>query len=77
MGKSVVETLAEDLQKELAGSQGYSSSNLWRMKNFYTTYKDNEKLALMVREIGWTKNVLIHQIENQPYKEIMRRFEGL
>lgn len=32
-GKSVVETLAGDLQKEFAGSQGYSTSNLWRMKN--------------------------------------------
>lgn len=98
-GKSVVETLAGDLQKEFAGSQGYSTSNLWRMKNFYVTYKDNQKLAPLVREIGWThnvvimekckddlqkefyirttkkfgwtKNVLIHQIENQSYEKYL------
>jgi predicted nuclease of restriction endonuclease-like (RecB) superfamily len=60
-GKSVVETLAEDLQKEFAGNQGYSSSNLWYMRQFYLTYKDNEKLQPMVGEIGWTHNVIIMQ----------------
>ena len=29
------------------------------MKQFYDTYKDNEKLSPLVREISWTHNVLI------------------
>jgi len=29
------------------------------MKTFYETYKDNQKLAPLVREIGWTQNCLI------------------
>lgn len=58
-GKSIVETLARDLQKEFPGIQGFSSANLWRMRNFYITYKENEKLAPLVREISWTKNVII------------------
>ena len=58
-GKSVVEKLAGDLQKDFPGVQGFSSSNLWRMKLFYETYRANKKLAPMVREIGWTHNILI------------------
>ena len=29
------------------------------MKQFYETYKDNEKLAPLVREISWTHNLII------------------
>ena len=58
-GKSIVETLAKDLQKEFQGIQGFSSANLWRMRNFYITYQENEKLAPLVREISWTKNIII------------------
>ncbi|MBD1395434.1 PDDEXK nuclease domain-containing protein [Mucilaginibacter glaciei] len=58
-GKSVVTTLSEDLQKEFPGIKGFSGSNLWRMKGFYETYSQNEKLAPMVREIGWSHNLVI------------------
>jgi len=58
-GKSIVETLAGDLQKEFPGIHGFSSANLWRMRNFYIAYQENEKLAPLVREISWTKNVII------------------
>lgn len=58
-GKSVVENLSNDLQEEFPGIQGFSSQNMWRMRKFYKEYKDNEKLAPLVREIGWSHNVLI------------------
>src|SRR3990167_7360536 len=58
-GKAIVETLAKDLQKEFSGIQGFSSANLWRMRNFYLAYQKNEKLAPLVREISWTKNIII------------------
>lgn len=60
-GKSVVEQLAQDLQAEFPGVSGFSASNLWRMRQFYQTYKDSEKLAPMVREIGWSHNVVIFE----------------
>ena len=34
-GKSVVETLANDLQKEFPGIQGFSARNLWSMRLFH------------------------------------------
>jgi hypothetical protein len=60
-GRAVVERLAGDLQKDFPGIQGFSASNLWRMKLFYGTYSVNEKLAPLVREIGWTHNMMIFE----------------
>lgn len=98
-GKAVVQQLAHDLQGEFPGVSGFSASNLWRMKAFFETYSCSEKLAPLVREIGWShnltileqcsdalerefyirmtrkfgwsKNVLIHQIENQSYEKTL------
>jgi predicted nuclease of restriction endonuclease-like (RecB) superfamily len=60
-GKSIVEQLSKDLQREFPGIKGFSASNIWRMKTFYETYKDNKKLAPLVREIGWIQNKLIFE----------------
>lgn len=96
-GKSVVEKLSADLQREFPAVGGFSASNLWRMKAFFELYREDEKLAPLVREIawahnlaimskckdplerefylrmtrkfGWSKNVLIHQIDNQSYEK--------
>jgi hypothetical protein len=38
---------------------GFSAANLWRIKQFYEAYAKDEKLAPMMRETGWTKNLVI------------------
>lgn len=58
-GKSVVEQLSYDIQREFPGIKGFSPSGLWRMKNFYETYSGKPTLAPLVREIGWTHNIII------------------
>ncbi len=58
-GKSIVENLARALQMEFTGMGGMSSANLWRMRAFYLTYHQNEKLAPLVREISWSHNIAI------------------
>ncbi len=58
-GKSVVEQLSKDLQEEFPGQNGWSTRNLWLMKQFYLTYRQSEILQPLVAEIGWTHNVLI------------------
>ena len=78
-GKAIVETLAKDLQKEFPGIQGFSSANLWRMRNFYLVYHPNEKLAPLVREISWTKNIIILErckddIRREFYLKITKKF---
>jgi predicted nuclease of restriction endonuclease-like (RecB) superfamily len=98
-GRAVVENLAKDLRAEFPGVGGFSAANLWRINKFYEAYAKDEKLAPLVREIswtknlvilercqdsaerqfylertrqfGWTKNVLIHQIENKTYEKTL------
>jgi len=77
-GKSVVEMLAYELQLEFPGTTGFSNANLWRMRNFYITYKDAEKLAQLVREIGWSHNILIIErckdnLEREYYIQMTKR----
>lgn len=98
-GKSVILNLSIDLQKEFPGVSGFSLANLWRIRNFYFIYSENLKLAPLVREVSWsknilimekcksdeqrefylkqtkinnwTKNILMHQIENQTYEKYL------
>ena len=39
--------------------KGFSDKNLWRMKQFYETYKDSPKLSTVLREISWSHNLAI------------------
>ena len=58
-GKAVVQGLAEYIREHEPGSKGFSAQNLWRMKQFYDTYRDNEKLSALLRELPWTHNLII------------------
>ena len=58
-GKSVVEQLADDLQKEFPKGQGFSSFNLWFMVRLYREYQGDKILEPLVQEIGWSHNVII------------------
>ena len=78
-GKSIVETLANDLQKEFPGVKGYSSSNLWRMRNLFSEYELNTKLAPIVREIGWSHNIAIlekckNDLEREFYMKMTKKY---
>lgn len=58
-GKAVIETLSDDIQKEFPGIQGFSSTNLWYMKQFYEEYCNSQILQPLVGEISWTKHLVI------------------
>jgi predicted nuclease of restriction endonuclease-like (RecB) superfamily len=58
-GQGTVARLAVWIATQEAGKRGLSASNLWRMKQFFETYQGNPKLAPLVREIGWSSNLLI------------------
>ena len=78
-GKSVVERLAKDLRAEFPGIAGFSAANLWRMRAFYEAYAPSEKLAPMVREIGWTHNLIILEqckddLQREFYIRMTRKF---
>ncbi len=58
-GKSVVNELADYIKTVQPNTKGFSSQNLWRMKQFYETYKGSEKLSTLLREIPWSHNMAI------------------
>jgi len=58
-GKGTVESLSQHIQKRHPNARGYSTSNLWRMAQFFGTYRGQPKLAPLVRELPWTHNLLI------------------
>jgi predicted nuclease of restriction endonuclease-like (RecB) superfamily len=58
-GQSVVKELAQYLLKNEPQLKGFSDKNLWRMKQFYQTYKAFPKLSALLRETSWTNNLII------------------
>ena len=78
-GKSVVSALSQGLQSSFPGAKGYSAANLWRMRNFYLTYRDELKLAPLVREISWSNNIVIMEkckdvLEKEFYIQMTKRY---
>jgi predicted nuclease of restriction endonuclease-like (RecB) superfamily len=62
-GISVVQELADYIQKSEPNVRGFSAQNIWRMKQFYEAYAENEKLATLSRELSWSHNRLILPLE--------------
>lgn len=58
-GHSVVTELAKHIQQNEPEIKGFSDKNIWRMKQFYETYKDFPKLSTLLREISWSHNLAI------------------
>ncbi len=58
-GKSTVSELADFIRAHRPSIAGFSASNLWRMRQFFDTYAAEPKLAALLRELNWTKNLLI------------------
>ncbi len=78
-GKAIVETLAKDLQKEFPGIQGFSSRNIWYMRDLFLLYDGNTKLQPLVAEISWTKHLIImsqckDDLEREFYIRMTRKF---
>jgi predicted nuclease of restriction endonuclease-like (RecB) superfamily len=68
-GKSVVKDFSDFIQSRYVGIKGFSSSNIWRMKQFYETYRDNQKLATLSRELTWSHNLQIMSCKTDEERE--------
>jgi predicted nuclease of restriction endonuclease-like (RecB) superfamily len=78
-GKSVVENLARDLQAEFPGRNGFSTQNLWAMRQFFSEYQTKPNLQSLIGEISWAKNLLImarckDDLEREFYLRATARF---
>jgi predicted nuclease of restriction endonuclease-like (RecB) superfamily len=68
-GKSVVSELAKFIIQNDPTAKGFSDKNLWRMKQFYETYSDDEKLSTLWREIPWSQNRVIMTLKSKKERE--------
>ena len=110
-GKSVVEILAKELDKEFPGVKGFTARNLWLMRQFYVEYSTNSNLQPsgadsenhskntnlkpvvsdlgastqkailppLLAEIGWSKNIIVMQkfkdpLQREFYIKMTRRY---
>jgi predicted nuclease of restriction endonuclease-like (RecB) superfamily len=69
-GKSVVEVLAKELQKEFPGVKGFTTRNLWLMRQFYVEYSKHVNLKPLVSDFENSQSVSIlkpldSEIQNQ------------
>ena len=58
-GQCVVEALAAYIARRHPGLNGFTRANLFRMRQFYVTYRGDEKVAPLVRHLPWSHNLLI------------------
>ncbi len=59
-GDGVVKLLAEYIETNFPEMKGFSRKNLWRMKQFYETYKEGDEIvSTLLRQISWSNNLLI------------------
>lgn len=58
-GQGTVNQLADYIRRRQPNARGFSAQNLWRMRQFYDTYRADTKLSPLLRELTWTHNLLI------------------
>ena len=58
-GDKVIDEAAAYIAKENPGVKGFNRRGLYRMKQFYETYRDDEFVTPLVTQISWTNHLLI------------------
>lgn len=58
-GSKTIEELVEFIKNKYPSLKGFDRSGIYRMKQFYETYRGNEFVVPLVRQISWTNNILI------------------
>lgn len=58
-GDKVVDEVAAYIAQTNPGIKGFNRRGLYRMRQFYETYKDDEFVTPLVTQISWTNHLLI------------------
>ena len=58
-GDKIVDKLEEFMKREYPTMKGFTRRGIYRMKQFYETYKDNENVSTLLTQISWSNNVII------------------
>ena len=58
-GDSYVQGLADFFEKEYPELKGFTRRGLYRMKQFYELYKDDEKVSTLLTQLSWSNHLKI------------------
>jgi predicted nuclease of restriction endonuclease-like (RecB) superfamily len=58
-GDGVVAQLAGYIARTQPALRGFTRSNLFRMRQFYETYREDKKVAPLVRQLPWSHHLII------------------
>jgi predicted nuclease of restriction endonuclease-like (RecB) superfamily len=70
-GDAIIDQIAQDLTRELSGMKGFSRRNLYRIKQWYGFYRNQEEFVpQLVAQIPWGHNALIIEKIKNPDKAL-------
>ncbi|HSS49116.1 MAG TPA: PDDEXK nuclease domain-containing protein [Thermoanaerobaculia bacterium] len=58
-GEGVVEALARYIQRRHPNLRGFTRRNLFRMRQFFEVYKEQEKVSALLTQLPWTHHLMI------------------
>jgi predicted nuclease of restriction endonuclease-like (RecB) superfamily len=58
-GQGVVAELAVYIQRHHPNLRGFTRASLFRMRQFFETYRDDKKVAPLLRQLKWTHHLMI------------------
>jgi len=69
-GEGLLKKLSKELSPEFGS--GLSYPNLYKMRQFYMTYRDNEILSTLWIKLAWSHNCLIMRVADPNARELLK-----
>lgn len=58
-GDAYVDAISEEIVRNFPGIKGFSRRGLYRMKQFYELYENDEFVSALLTQISWTNHLAI------------------
>jgi predicted nuclease of restriction endonuclease-like (RecB) superfamily len=58
-GDAYIDSISDYIQKQFPGIKGFNRRGLYRMKQFYETYVNDEFVSALLTQISWTNHLMI------------------
>ena len=58
-GSKVIDKIAREINNQYPTLKGFNRAGLYRMMQFYDTYKNNEIVSTLLSQISWSNNIAI------------------
>lgn len=65
-GEGYIDKIAKSISFDNPSIKGFDRRNLYRMRQFYTTYPDPEFVVTLLSQLSWSSNVLIMSRSGSP-----------